>query len=210
MALLLRPLDAPLAGQLAELARLTWTDGSVTAAAAESFGWMADGSMMNAYMTPGGHPVHPECFGTPGQDEVSCLLSFAYLYEQDEHDVRDERDGYKTNLTWIRRFYAEDDRWVFDQDAGRAAFDTTWRTAAELFTAQCGEPEVSARIRDDDEGCPPWNYTAWRCGDNALIVGQCSDFVSFSVFEQAVVWIGRYPKDEPFPEATDFWRLLEA
>ncbi|WFB10100.1 hypothetical protein LRS74_25960 [Streptomyces sp. LX-29] len=208
MALLLRPLDDTLADQLVELARLSWTDGA-TAAAVAAFGWIPDGSRMNAFTTPGGHPVYPESFGYPAGRDTECVLPFAYAYEPDEDDFEGEREGCRTNLSWFATFYDEDDRWHFQRMSGRADFDEAWRAATALFTARLGEPDVLTRVADGDEDVPAWHYAAWRCGDNALVVGQCSDAISYSTFEQAVVWLGAYPAARPWPEAGEFWRLLE-
>jgi hypothetical protein len=169
-----------LTDQLVELARLKWTPGA-TEAAAERFGW------------------------TPVDDE-QCHLPFCYYYEADDFDEELATGGLSGNIDWLEKHHADDPEWRFERDTGRDHFDAQWRAAVALFTQRLGEPEVTVR---HEERKSPWNYAAWRCGGNALVVGQCADSGSYMTFEQALVWIAPYPAGRPFPAAGGFDSLIE-
>ncbi|MEU1789785.1 hypothetical protein ABZ553_28745 [Streptomyces sparsogenes] len=201
---------AELVDQLVELARLDWAPGA-TAAAAERFGWtpVDDGSWAAAFATNTGHYVVPDWFAAPLQrrtEDEECHIPFCYYYEADDFDQELAAGGLSGNIDWLEKHHAQDPEWRFDRDADRAHFDAQWLLAVTLFTRRLGAPEVTAR---DEERKTPWHYAAWRCGANALVVGQCTDSGSYDTFEQALVWIAPYPADRPFPDAGAFDGLIE-
>lgn len=199
-----------LADQLVELARLEWTPGA-TSAAARRFGWtpVDDGAWTAAFATNTGHYVVPEWFAAPPEEQSEdeeCHIPFCYYYEADDFDAELATGGLSGNIDWLEKHHADDAEWRFERDTGRPHFDAQWRAAVALFTERLGAPEVAVR---DTEGESPWNYAAWRCGGNALVVGQCTDSGSYMTFEQALVWIAPYPAERPFPGAGGFDGLIE-
>ncbi|RLV78137.1 hypothetical protein D3C57_107170 [Streptomyces rapamycinicus NRRL 5491] len=194
-----------LIGHIADLARLEWTPGA-TAAAAKRFGWVPDGSRTSSYATNTGHHVLPEWFGGPDDADTECMIPFCYYYEPDDFDAELQADGLSGNVEWLAGYHSGDPGWIFDREAGRSGFDGRWRAAVDAFGERLGEPETVVR---DEKGDRPWNYAAWRCGGNAVVVGQCVDNGSYMTFEQALIWVGPHPADEPFPTGEQFALRLE-
>ncbi|MBL1097126.1 hypothetical protein [Streptomyces coffeae] len=196
-----------LIGHIAELARLEWKPG-VTGAAVRRFGWVPDGSRTSSHHTGTGHYVYPEWFGGDSGDaaDTECLIPFCYYYEPDDFDVELQADGLTGNVDWLAEYYDEEPSWVFHREADRSFFDGQWRTAVDAFGERLGEPET---VVSHDLGGHAWHYAAWRCGGNAVVVGQTVDNGSYSTFEQALIWVGPHPADEPMPTAEQFSLRLE-
>ncbi|MFC3500157.1 hypothetical protein ACFOOK_04135 [Micromonospora krabiensis] len=82
--------------------------------------------------------------------------------------------------------------------------------AIARFAELLGPPECDVRAegRHLAVGRYSWRYAAWRRGGNILVIGPALDAFSYAQDEEAVVYIGEFAEDRPFPDAADFLDLL--
>ncbi|MEV1317445.1 hypothetical protein AB0J14_15335 [Micromonospora arborensis] len=184
------PIDAELADQLIGLADLPWNDPDATSRAMRALGWTADGAPTDEtrFVTAAGHAIYGDY----------CLyMPFVHYYT-----VGGE--------LWPDDFWGSQPGWSSQRDAGRQDFEACVDAAIDRFAERLGLPEWDVRTegRNISIGGYSWRYAAWRRAGNILVVGPTLDGYSYSQDEEAVVYIGQYAEDLPFPDAADFRSLM--
>ncbi|MFI6760039.1 hypothetical protein ACIBF5_12965 [Micromonospora sp. NPDC050417] len=100
--------------------------------------------------------------------------------------------------------------WSSERGAGREEFGEHVNAVVDRFAERLGPPECD--VRTDGEhlsiGRYSWRYAAWRRGRHILVVGPALDAFSYAQDEEAVVYIGEFAENAPFPDAADFLTLM--
>lgn len=184
------PIDAELAGQVIGLADLPWDDPAATGRAMRGLGWSTDGVPTDEarFVTAAGHAVYTD---------YGLYLPFVHYYL-----VGGE--------LWPEDFWGSQPGWSSQLGAGREDFEASIDAAIDRFAERLGPPECDVRTegRYLAIGRYSWRYAAWRRGGNILVVGPALDGYSYGQDEEAVVYLGEFAQDRPFPEAADFLTLL--
>ncbi|GIG87542.1 hypothetical protein [Plantactinospora endophytica] len=183
-------IDPELAGQIVGLAELPWDDPGTVDRALRDLGWSDDDVPVDEarFVTAAGHVGY-------GDD---CLyLPFAHSYS-----VGGE--------LWPEDFWGSLPGWSSQRGAGREEFDAHLDAAVDRFAERLGPPECDVRTEGRRQGIGrySWRYAAWRRGGNILVVGPALDGFSYGQDEEAVVYLGGFAPDAPFPAAADFLNLM--
>ncbi|GAA3247908.1 hypothetical protein ACFO1B_39010 [Dactylosporangium siamense] len=184
------PIGPELAGQLIELADLPWDDPDVTDRAMRHLGWSDEDIPIDdaRFVTTTGHVVHGD----------RCLyLPFAHSY----------RVG---GELWPDDFWGSLPGWTSQRGAGREEFAAHVDVAIDRLAERLGAPQCDARTEGTriSIGRYSWRYAAWRRGGNIIVVGPALDGFSYCQDEEAVVYLGGFPENAPFPDAADFLDLI--
>ncbi|MEU4555034.1 hypothetical protein [Micromonospora violae] len=183
-------IDAELADQLIGLADLPWHDPGVTSRAMRDLGWSTDGVPTDEarFVTGAGHAVYTD---------YGLYLPFVHYYL-----VGGE--------LWPDDFWGSQPGWSSHRGAGREEFEASIDAAIDRFAQRLGPPQCDVRTegRYLAIGSYSWRYAAWRRGGTILVVGPALDSYSYGQDEEAVVYIGEFAQDRPFPAAADFVNLL--
>ncbi|SCF14352.1 hypothetical protein GA0070607_6071 [Micromonospora coriariae] len=183
------PVDPELAGHIIGLADLQWNDRALTDRAMRGLGWSDDDVPTDEarLVTTAGHAVYGD----------HCLyLPFAHSY-----DVGGE--------LWPDDFWGSLPGWS-SRPAGREEFKAHIDAAIERFAEQLGPPDCDVRTegRHLTIGRYSRRYAAWRRDGNILVIGVALDGYSYAQDEEAVIYIGEFATDRPFPDAAGFLNLM--
>ncbi|WP_326623085.1 hypothetical protein OG863_39175 [Streptomyces decoyicus] len=173
--------------QVVGLAGLPLGDWAVSEAAMRRLGWCEAGDDLpweDTFVTVEGHLAH---LGD------ALALSFAHFYWVDDD-------------AWGEDLWGTLPGWSSHANAGREVFDAHIDAAVAAFTQRLGPPEhdVTAEGGTLAMGDGDWRHTAWRCGDNLLVIGPRHEGLSYFQFEEAVVCIGPIEAAAPLPALRDF------
>ncbi|GII53457.1 hypothetical protein Pth03_18460 [Planotetraspora thailandica] len=134
-------------------------------------------------------------------DEVTGFaVAFALFYESDDEDADDDPD--------LDEFpqHTPSDQWEVDKSADREQFDAVWQEALETLTEHLGEPEVVGEHGDEDED--DWHNAVWRAGSRLVVLAQGEDFSSYSLYDQAGLYVLDFPAESRIPRGDGLYELL--
>lgn len=97
-------------------------------------------------------------------------------------------------------------KWQLDKMGQRGEFNARWTEGCSAVEGRLGlAPDLVGVHAQGEEN---WGHSIWRIGPRLIVVMQGEDIGSYSLYEEAALWVVDFPVNQDLPHGDELYSLL--